>query len=336
MTTDFKKAPLKVSEDKLISMDPRQLVLATLPTNPLHREGFDENHPSYRESADEPVDLQTAESYTAFGFVGGAIEAQKIGPDPIVVDGRRRTRHFILANELQAPDRDADTIATKWGLPVADVKAALKRIPLADAPTPVKVALTQEDDADAFLRGTIMNHHRGEVSALTEAREIAKAKRLGKSLKEIALAYGGKYSIDTLKNRLKILEAPAEVQAELEKGTVTASDVIRMKHLPAPEQVAKLKTIPKKDPTKPASRRKKDEAATAKALTKSTGPRKPSVHQLTQVLDEIEDKTPAHYALRYALGLISIATAAPHIGLSKESPVYRHLKDRENDNKASA
>lgn len=364
--TDFKKIKLVVSDDKLLHVDPRQLVLASTekpPTfpegNPTFTAGFDQTHPSYRESADEQVSLQTAEAAATFGFVGGAIEAHKVGEAGVVTDGRRRTRHFALANELQAPDRDAKVIAAKWNLPLDEVKAVLKRVPVSETPMLVDVKLTEEDDYDAYLRGTILNHHRGTVNPLQEAREIQRAvelsgKKAPEVLPQIALAYGGGVSVDTLKNRLKLLAAPTEVQDALLAGKITPSDAIRMKHLPPAEQVSKLATIPPKPPA--GQRRKQADAAKAKATTASkspkprpvaqaksapppptsTGARKPTNTMVVQVLDEIEDKSPAHYALRWREGLIGIATAAAHIGLSKESPVYRHLKDRENAQKDGA
>jgi hypothetical protein len=45
-------------------------------------------------------------------------------------------------------------------------------------------------------------------------------------------------------------------------------------------------------------------------------------------MDEIEQKSPAYYALGLATGLIKIETAAKHIGLDTKSPIYKRLQGK--------
>lgn len=347
LSGEFEKVKLKVSDEHALIMDPRQLVMACAETNPLYQ-GLGPDHESYKVSADAPVDLLAAEAFARFGFVGGAIEARKIGTQAVIEDGRQRMKEAVVATELRATDRDPDAIAARWGFDPDSVKALLKgakAIP-AGPPVLVRVFLNQDDALSAGLKSVMLNRHRRTMGAYEEALEIKAMKRLGAKDHELKVAYGFE-TVDTIKNRLKLLEAAPEVIAELQAGKITNSDALRLVTFDAPTQVKKLANIPKKDPTKPKSRRAKADAAKAKATGKkataataatgkSTGTRKPTSHNVVQILDEIEEKTPAWYALRWREGLVGIATAAEHMGLSKESPVYRHLKDKENEAKANS
>jgi ParB-like chromosome segregation protein Spo0J len=308
------------SDDRIRQVLPEDLVMACSPErsdgtpNPFyHGDPFGPENPLYRPSADASVlDLTPgAEAMASFGWAGGVVEARKEGSCLVIEDGRTRTHYAYLANQLRA--------AKGWKGPTD--------------PILVKVVVVQDDDLSSFVKGTLLNRFRRRSNALEEAAEIVSLRTLGlKDKKQIALLFGWT-GTDTVNLRLKLLEAADEVKQALQAGTITNSDAIKLASLPPDKQVRKLALIPKKLPDE--ERRTPEASKKAKAVAqdgKRGKARKPSETQIAQILDEIQSNpdTTAYNVLRYAAGLLGIAKAAEALGLSKESPVYRHLKDREN------
>jgi ParB-like chromosome segregation protein Spo0J len=330
-----KFAKSKVQDDRILWVDPEDLVIASKPLltdgtpNPLYvGEPFDASHPTYRPSADAPADPTMAEMFASTGWAGGVVEVRKEGGCFVVEDGRTRTKAAHAANALRSDP--------KWKGPKDKIQ--------------IKVVVNQDDDLTAFIKGTVLNRHRRETNPMEEAAEIKVLQRLGmKDKRQIALLFGWK-TTDTVGLRLKLLEAAPEVKQALIKGTHTASDVLRLAHLPPDEQVKRLAKIPAK--VEGTARRSRADAAKGKEAapkTKNTpaavasgkrgGNKRPTEHNVIQIMDAIEGSEDpcakvAFQVLRYTQGLISIKKAAEFLGLDKESPVYRHLKEKEDSAKA--
>ena len=153
--------------------------------------------------------------------------------ESIIEDGRKRTLGL----------REANKRLRKKGVPASELKR-LPGIP------------KRGSDGDAVLRMLMLNEQRFEDTPLNRARKAAKAIELGKTEAEVANVLG--VSISTLKNLLRLIDAPAAVRNAVDAGKITASDGYRLAKLDASEAKEKVAELIEHAPRTPGKKRSKN------------------------------------------------------------------------------
>jgi len=164
-----------------------------------------------------------------------------------IIDGRQRTKAAREANRrLKKQGRE------------------LVRLP---------VWLKRSNDARAMAMLISTNEHRTEDAPLAKAKKAQRYIELGKDEKEVAVLLG--VSESTVKNLLRLLDAPAAVKRAVDAGTITASDAYRLSREEPEAAKKKLGELLEHAPRAPGKKRSpnakraraimgKPEAATAK------------------------------------------------------------------------
>jgi ParB family chromosome partitioning protein len=104
------------------------------------------------------------------------------------------------------------------------------------------------------------NVHRRAETPLQKAQKVARFLDLGRSEEEAAIMMG--VSTTTIKNMVRLLDAPKEVKKAVENGTIAASDGYKLAKLDAGEAKKRLADLP---PPGDHTREKKPRAAARKA-----------------------------------------------------------------------
>jgi ParB family chromosome partitioning protein len=104
-----------------------------------------------------------------------------------------------------------------------------------------------------------LNEIRREDSPLNRARKAARMLEHGKTEADVALAFGTSES--TIKNLVKLLDAPAAVRNAVESGKITASDGYKLAKLEPEQARAKVQQIVAHAPRVPGKKRASGTAA---------------------------------------------------------------------------
>jgi ParB family chromosome partitioning protein len=147
-----------------------------------------------------------------------------------VVDGRQRTKAA----------REANRRLKKQGLEPIRVPGILKRA------------------NDARLLGMLIssNEHSTEDSPMNRAKKAQRYIDLGRDEKEVAVLLGTSES--TVKNLLRLLEAPAAIRNAVDAGKITTSDAYRLSREEPTEARKKLGELLEKAPRTPGKKRSKN------------------------------------------------------------------------------
>jgi ParB family transcriptional regulator, chromosome partitioning protein len=146
------------------------------------------------------------------------------------IDGRTRTR----------ANREANKRLKKAGLPVTRIPVMLKRA----------------DDSRMMAMLISANEHHTEDLPLNRARKAQRYIDLGHDSKEVAQILG--MSEATVKNLLRLLEAPAAVRNALDAGKISASDAYKLSREEPAEAKKKVAELIEQAPRTPGKKRSKN------------------------------------------------------------------------------
>jgi ParB family transcriptional regulator, chromosome partitioning protein len=235
----------------------------------------DEKHPLY----DERVGFEPTESMILNVMVNGVIEPIIVWKDTesgktFVVDGRQRVKSC----------REANKRIRKAGGDPHRIPAIVKRM---DPGTSVGVMIT-------------LNEQRTADTPLNLARKADRMIELGKTEEEVAIAIGK--STATVKNLLRLLDAPAAVRNAVDSGKIAASDAYKLAKLEPGEAREKVAKLIEHAPRTPGKKRQGG-AAARKAREIVDGPKRGKsnggilnyegmrqVHVVENVRRELEEK----------------------------------------------
>ena len=123
---------------------------------------------------------------------------------------------------------------------------------------PWRILAKPERGSDGDMIGIMvsMNEQREEDSPLNRAKKAARMLDRGKTEEEVALAFG--VSGATIKNMVKLLDAPAAVRHAVESGKITTSDGYKLTRLEPDEAKKKVAELVEHAPRTPGKKRSKN------------------------------------------------------------------------------
>jgi ParB family chromosome partitioning protein len=249
----------------------------------------DKAHYLYQERVNRPVNVGLVHAMLVFGF-NSTLLVTREGDRALVVAGRGRVKACAVANKL---------IEENIGLGKLDVEERARRLALPvevvrEMPTEklhCRAFVVRGDEARLVMQAVAENELRDDCDdQLTQAGEMARLVGFGMTHEKIGVAFG--VSPDSVRNRLKLLEAIPEVRKALKEGAITPTDALRMAPLSPEDQRKMLEATPKKDPAAPEKRRPGKRGKSAR----------PSKRQLVKLTDQLGDCAGTHW-IRFFLGL---------------------------------
>jgi len=190
----------------LLSFAPEKLKIVTDPAHPL----FDER-------INLPIDEMMVRNIQAFGVLEPVIVTRDLETgDVLVVDGRQRVRHALVANE---------------------------RLERAGLPTLLVPASTRKGDDSATLMGIMVatNEVRQADPPMVRAAKMQRLKNLGRDDEQVALAFG--VNKLTVQNTLALLECSKAVRDAVESGQIGVTEARVLSKLKPTEQSAKVREL---------------------------------------------------------------------------------------------
>lgn len=269
------------------AMDPCDLKIVGIDTD--HGKG---DHPLWDERNDYPVSESLVLNIMVYG-VTHAVTVRKEGGDPIVVDGRQRVRAAREANKrLLAEGKEAMTI------PVLPKRGS-----------------------DETMFGVMIsaNENRQDDSILVKADKAGRLRDMGKSVKEVAIAFG--VTEQAVHTWLSLLDVCGEVRKAVEKGTISASVAAKLAPLGREDQVKEMKEMVESGTATTAQ-------ASARVRTKRTGketnaaPGKRTIKKLVEYVRTLEEEPLSEdfiRALRWAVGDLATTSIGGLTALINES-----------------
>ena len=227
MSTKSRKALQAVGKTDLFFFDPEDLVLVDKEGDVL-----------YDERVKTPVNeelvlniMYAPDGKTPQGVLKPLLGRRNPETDKVeVIDGRNRTK----------ATREANKRLKKQGLPVIRIPVMLKRA----------------DDSRLMAMLISSNEHATEDLPLNRARKAQRYIDLGHDEKEVAKLLGT--SEATVKNLLRLLDAPAAVRNALDSGKISASDAYKLAREEPAEAKKKVAELVEKAPRTPGKKRSKN------------------------------------------------------------------------------
>ena len=177
---------------------------------------------------------------------------------PVVVDGRRRVLHARKANEERVAE----------GLEAMPVRLVIE---------------VGGDDADAKVRAVSANSFRQDHGPIAQARKASQLMNAGKTIDEVAVAFG--MSKSSVQNRIKLLDLAPAVQRAIEDGKVGPMVGLELHGLEKDEQIEKLEELLEEFEGKG----KKGQAKSAKGKAKKgDAPERPGLGLIKRILQTEE------------------------------------------------
>lgn len=185
--------------------NPNDLVIVGLDT----KEG--KENPLYDERVKMPVQDSLVKNIMAYGIIQPVVIVKQ-GESAMVVDGRQRVRAARRANEIFA-ERGQEPIM---------VPAVLRR------------------GEDGLLMGVSLsaNENRQGDDPIVQAAKIQRFLDLGRNEEEAAVVFG--VTVQTITNRLKLLECAPTVRNAVKDGRLSASAALELSGLPSEDQKSAL------------------------------------------------------------------------------------------------
>jgi len=190
----------------LLSFAPEKLKVVSDPTHPL----FDER-------STLPIDEMMVRNIQAFGVLEPVIVTRDAETgDVLVVDGRQRVRHALIANE---------------------------RLSAAGLPPLLVPASTRKGDDPATLMGIMVatNEVRQADPPMIRAAKMQRLKNLGRDEGAIALTFG--VNKLTVSNTLALLDCSKAVRDAVESGKIGVTEARTLSKLKPAEQSAKVREL---------------------------------------------------------------------------------------------
>lgn len=252
-TKDTRAAHGAVAKKDMLLFDPEELVLVT-----------DEKSDLY----DDRVQWEPSEALILNVAHYGILEPVIVRKNPEtgkteVVDGRQRVRACRAANK----------ILKKRGEELHRVPAVVRR---GDAGSTIGVMISA-------------NEQRAEDTPLNRARKASRMLERGKSEEEVGIALG--VSVATVKNLLKLLDAPAAVRHAVESGKITTTDAYKLARLEPSEAKEKVQRLVDNVVRAPGKKRVSRTAARkAREIVDGKSSDLRSANIVENVLREIQEK----------------------------------------------
>ena len=160
------------------------------------------------------------------------------------------------------------------------------------APIRVPVVLKRADDSRLMSMLISSNEHSVEDAPMNRAKKAARYIEMGHDEKEVAALFGT--SEATVKNLLRLLDAPAAVRHAVDAGKISTSDGYRLSREEPAEAKKKLGKLLEQAPRTPGKKRSKNAKAARRIMADGkTQPEtaEPEVNQLTskKIAKKIED-----------------------------------------------
>lgn len=228
---------------------------------------------------------------------------------PVVVDGRRRVLHARKANEERVAE----------GLEAMPVRLVIE---------------VGGDDADAKVRAVSANSFRQDHGPIAQARKASQLMNAGKTINEVAVAFG--MSKSSVQNRIKLLVLAPAVQRAIEDGKVGPMVGLELHGLEKEEQVEKLEELLEEFEGKG----KKGQAKKAKSKAKKgDAPERPSIALIKRMLtteaiaDVDENVVKALKWVTGEIGYLSIKGLAEAIDEATPEPAEPKSRKKSPTNK---
>lgn len=232
----------------LFRLPPEMLILVT-----------DKNHPLYDPRVELPVDQGMVDSIEAFG-IREPVEIRENGKGRYeIVFGRQRVKAALVVN-------------------VARRKARKE-------PVQVPCTLFFGDDKQAWLDICTENAVRVNDPPSMEARKIQRGLQMGCQERDLAIAF--KCTPETIRNRLKLLNAHVDLIQAVDDGSVGETLARRLTDLPREEQQEALAKMRAAGATKGAKGRRAVKNATGRGGKHESGGRMRSRRFVTDWIDHL-------------------------------------------------
>jgi ParB family chromosome partitioning protein len=261
-------------------MEPTDLVLIS-----------DEKHPLYDPRVNMPLEEKWVLYTMKFGITDPITITKEENGKPLVVKGRQRTKYCIEANK-----RLATSGAETWKVP----------------------CIYERGGDDDRLVGLMLgeNEIRRGDDLLVKAKKIQRYMAMGHDEADAALVFG--CSVNTVKNRLALLDLDGSVQKAVEEGAMNVTMALELSKLPPAEQQARAKAARDAAPA-PAEAGERTirvvgagHAAAGKAMKRRT-PSRPGVKTLKRIVDDAPVSDEVQTLLRWIIGEIDLATVSKKV-----------------------
>jgi len=206
--------------------DPDDVVLVTDEGSALYDERVDND---YKESL--VLNMLHAPDGVPLGVIKNLVGRRNSETGKVeIIDGRQRTKAA----------REANKRLKKAGL----------------EPIRLPVQLRKANDQRAMSMLISANEHSTEDSLLNKAKKAQRYIDLGRDEKEVATLFG--VSEATVKNMLRLLDAPAAIRNAADAGKITASDAYKLAREEPDEAKKKLGKLLEHAPRTPGKKRSKN------------------------------------------------------------------------------
>ena len=244
-------------------MDPSDVVIIGIDTD----DGPE--HPLWDNRIKLEVPVEFVDNVAMEGVLQ-TIDVAKIGESAVVVNGRQRVRAARVANET-----------------LKSLGQELIKVP---------VMVVQSDEKVTVRKGMSANAHSRPDSPLDQARRIQKLLAHGGTKKEAMVAIGAK-TVQTVEDRLRLLELPSHIQDRIDSGEISATQAL--------DALRSGDITPAMAPDK---KRKSSKELKPRRVGRPAGPTKPTVQR---VIEAGEGRLPSSFmlALRWVCGEISAEEA---------------------------
>lgn len=238
----------------------------------------DKKHPLYDERVTLPLDERLVLNIMHHGVLEPILVRKNAeSGETEVVAGRQRVRAC----------REANKRLKKQGAEVHRIPAMVKRA-----------------DSHALMGMMISeNEIRQDDGPLGKAKKMQRFLDLGRSEEEAATVFG--VSVHTVKNMLRVLDAPKSLQTAVENGTITATDAYKLSKLDPTDQKEKLTELAKA-PTNGVKRTREAGKKAREVVNGSTAPGKKEIKAKLEAVTSAEMPEQVRVgvcaALRWVLG----------------------------------
>jgi len=154
-------------------------------------------------------------------------------------------------------------------------------------PIRLPVWIKRANDQRALSMLISENEHRLDDTPMNKAKKAQRYIDMGRDEKEVAILFG--VSESTVKNLLRLLDAPAAVKNAVDAGKITTSDAYKLAREEPEEAKKKLGELLEKAPRTPGKKRSKNAKKARAIVSGGKKPKKPNMFETDAKTDAKAD-----------------------------------------------